>query len=258
MRINLILVTIAFLTLMSLFMPSCASRKRSASLDISSSTIESQLTQIGALLMDKGDVPSQKAFNDFKAMHEEQGSTLYYSEAPSSMGTKVTNVIPVDFAQLYQENSQSAVISNPQKAYAYFVVVQRPDGWRGSLIITNTSGSVTQTSATGTQNNTPIVNTSTQASPSQEDPFVFIGDNDGQTLVPGALSTADILLPGLIQDENFAIELNLHDRAQLVVRTTDTDGGEDLTDVIQIELGKMVDGYETPIGKVNLVQVPSI
>lgn len=189
-------------------------RFRSYSLNVSAATVNSQVNDVltaGSSL----DATGQSALSSFSALMNNPNSTLYYAEAPGSLGS-VENVFSTNNDPGQKDTLFTRLgLETPAKAYAYFVFVNSADGGHGALILASGDGAGAQT---------PV--------------FAVTSEGSGQN--------------GWFTDTDFAIWMNTS-QGQIVLRSQDIVGG-DLADTLQLEVWDSSQADELFIGNLNVVQ----
>jgi hypothetical protein len=104
-------------------------RIRSADFDISRAEVDTQIKTLQTSSVGTSSLPaaSQASYTAFFDLANTEGSIIYYSEAPSSMGS-VQTVLPITY--------NSFGVSQPAAARAYLVYVPSSDGPKAALLVT--------------------------------------------------------------------------------------------------------------------------
>lgn len=197
----------------------CGSRMRTADLNVSLADIDSQLQTLRTQATTLGD--ESQMLDAFLNMTRQDGASIYYSEAPGSLGS-IENVMPLDWFFLNFRNAANVPTAASQ-IRAYFVTVPTPQGLRGGLLLEQYIGS-------------SIV------------PVVLLND----TNIANPMTQSPIM-PGEMTDIDFTMDLARSREVVVTARSTDIYDG-DLTNVIQLELWDYRSGYEDFAGLINLVQ----
>ncbi len=117
----------------------CAgTRNLSTDLQVSQAQVDSQLALLNPSSATVATTASSTALEKFFDIYNNQKGTVYYSEAPSTMG-RLANIMPMDFVGL-------GATTVPTKVYAYFVTA----GAQSALLITTDAAATTTAATTAT------------------------------------------------------------------------------------------------------------
>ncbi|MDZ4677441.1 MAG: hypothetical protein SGI74_08015 [Oligoflexia bacterium] len=240
----------------------CSTRKRTAELEVGKDAVEAKLSQLSSKINASTfpeDAVIKENMKTFIKMHAEPGSTMFFAESPGSMGP-IDIVMPLKHNGFFDNAQESVKETNLTKTYAFFVITNRANGVRGALIIAGkdkaTPAVVAAPTPTPVPGATPaqVVPAAAPSNAGIDVNFVRIGINDDGVLVPGRNIA---LNPGVYTENDFGIELNLHNKSALIVRSDDIldeEGDVDLTDVIKLQLSRIINGKEVFLGQMILTQ----
>jgi hypothetical protein len=201
-------------------------RIRTANLTVSRSQVDGQLSAIKSANVSSSST-SASDLQKFFSILDAEGSTLFYAEAPGSMGN-LNVVMPIDF--------ETMGIQKPTKAYAYFAFVKTDAGSKGALLITSEASS-------------PAASPSPSSSPAEASTSSGSG---GQTPLVVLVNDGTKLSLGQFSEGQFNLETDFQGQSSVFLNTDDV-VDDDLAEVIQFELtSQLQSGEEVSLGLINL------
>ena len=220
-----------FVLVITVMITSCSGyRLRTGNTGKSSSEIGAQLQSLGEALVQSNSADSN-SFTKISNMLGVPGTTVYYSEGPSQLGT-IEEVMPLSIIAIMQDLGR-AVTGSIQKARIYYIHQATPSGFQGGLVIHG-------------QDQTQDVN-------QNEFAVVMINDASTQDAYVGMP-----IQPGYVSEGAFEMSLN-HGSSDstIVVLSNDMDpSGEDLAETIQLKvfLRSRKTGDLQLLGKINTLE----
>lgn len=255
---GLIVFAVGSVIATSLAYQNCSgTRSRSADFSISLADVNTKLDAFEAKVKAGGDAPSIAEVAAFKEIASRPSATLYYSEAPGSLGS-IAQALPMDFSIFDPQNK----IGTPTKVIAFVVVDHSASDWHGAVILTGNSGAAStaavDSSTTGTTlpgaTAAPGANPTPNATPApvaDDFSFALIGVNSGTQSLAATGGTN--LQVGTL-DSALRIPVSINGVKPAVLATDDVKDGDLVDGPIQFEL--LVDdgnGGESSAGILNVV-----
>jgi hypothetical protein len=251
------IAALALLSGVAIYQNCSGTRTRSADFSISQEQVDSYISDLQCAISGASSVPAatSNAVNALVSLEGQEGSAMYYGEAPSSMGD-ISIVAPLDYNSLRYDGG-----GLPQQIYAFFVLSA---SGTGSLVI---ALSDTGSSAV---NSSPTPGNITVAVKHSLKPFASNHLLDATTSAPTCSSSNPLNLTTAIAAFNdgsggletasfdgdiFEMELLLNGTTTLIIRSYDIQDG-DLQGTIQLEVNKVDQnsGQEIFLGDINLTQ----